>query len=523
MIPLVSSAEMRAIDEAAIQRFGVPSLDLMERAGRGVVEALVSHFGPVLGRSVLVLCGRGNNGGDGLVAARVLREQGADVRVLVTAAPDQMSGDARVNLERWVADGGFVHHAPTEEEVDRFFAEDGDVELVLDALLGTGSSGAARGAVLAAIRGVERMGAPVLSIDIPSGIDADRGTVPGEAVEADLTVTLAFPKRGHYLLPAREQVGILEVAEIGIPRDAALAATIADFLIEAEDVRDLLPHWPAAAHKGSRGRLLVVGGSVGLTGAVVLAGNAGLRAGAGLVTVGVPESLSDVFEIKLTEVMKLPLPQGAGRHLGPAARERIREFAGDGLSAMVVGPGFSRHKDAMELARQLVGELDCPKVIDADALFAFNGRPDDLARKITGCALVLTPHPGEAARLLGRTIPEIEAERIDLAAEWGERLGQVIVLKGSPTVIGSPEGETFVNPTGGPALASGGTGDVLAGMIGGFLAQGLSPVHAAIVAVYLHGATADLIVERRGPYGLVASDLIEAMPDVMGDLSGSPS
>lgn len=520
MIPLVSAAEMRAIDAAAIERYRVPSLELMESAGQAVVERMSTHFGSPSGRNVLVVCGGGNNGGDGLVVARRLQEDGARVTVIVAALAERMSPDAIAVAGRWTESGGEILHVADENAMKAFLEDCGDYDVVVDALLGTGSAGAPRGAVLAAIVGLNRLDIPIASIDIPSGIDPDTGAVAAEAVRADLTVALGYPKRGHYLHPAREHTGLLETADIGLPREAALAAPIADFLVEAEDVRELLPRWSAAAHKGSRGRLLLVGGSVGLTGAVVLAARAALRAGAGLVTAGVPQSLNDVFEIKLTEAMTLPLAEGGGRWLSPAALQAIRDFGGDRLSALIVGPGMSRQAEALEVARSLVTLFDCPAVIDADALYAFRGRPDLLERKATSGPLVLTPHPGEAEWILGVPPAGIEARRIDLAAEWGQRLGQVLVLKGSPTVIGTPEGEAFVNPTGGPALATGGTGDVLAGLIGAFLAQGLSPVHAAIVGVYLHGHIADLIVERRGRFGLVAGDLVDALPEALGELSG---
>src|SRR5512140_3945706 len=262
MIPLVTASEMRAIDEVAIQRHGVPSLELMEKAGRGVAEAAGAQFGSVEGRNILVVCGRGNNGGDGLVAARALREAGARVTVVVAAEPGDLSADSRVNAERWKKAGGTILHHATEDALAAFFEDAAQYELVIDALLGTGATGPPRGIVPVAIRGINALDVPVVAVDIPSGIDADSGAVPGDAITADLTVTLAFPKRGHYLQPAREHVGILEIVDIGIPREAALAAPIADFLIEAEDLADLLPRWPQAAHKGVRGRLLVVGGSV---------------------------------------------------------------------------------------------------------------------------------------------------------------------------------------------------------------------------------------------------------------------
>jgi NAD(P)H-hydrate epimerase len=518
MRPLLTSEEMRSVDRVAIEDLGVPSLDLMEAAGRGVAEAMASHFGDLKDRRILVVCGKGNNGGDGFVAARNLKERGARPLVVALGGPEELSRDARVNAERWGASGGATRYLSREEDVAAFTDQPPEVDMAVDAILGTGAKGAPRGSVALGIRGLQSLDKPIVAIDIPSGIDADNGAVPGEAVMADLTVTLGFPKRGHYLYPARTHAGALETADIGIPQEAVLGVDIAAFLIEAHDAAGFLPRWAPDAHKGSRGRLLVIGGSVGLTGAPTLAAQTAARAGAGLVTVGVAESLNDILEVKLTEAMTLPLPEGRGRWLSTKALQAIRHFDQGRLTAMVVGPGLSRNEEALQVARGVVADSTCPVVLDADGLYAYKGNVQALSRDLTGGPLVLTPHLGEAEWLMGKPAEEIGADRVNLAGEWAQKLGQVLVLKGAPTVIGSPEGETFVNPTGGPALATGGTGDVLAGLIGGFLAQGLPPLHAAIAGVYLHGFAADLIGERRSRYGLVASDLIEVLPEAMAEL-----
>jgi hydroxyethylthiazole kinase-like uncharacterized protein yjeF len=518
MIPILRVADMRELDRLAIEELGVPSLTLMENAGRAVAEAVLAHFGAADLKRVLVVCGRGNNGGDGFVVARHLREAGVHARVLLIGAEEGLSNDARVNAEALRRSGGGIDVLADEGAVQRFFQSPPAVDAAVDALLGTGAGGAPRGAVLEAVRGLNRMGVPVASIDLPSGIDADTGAVPGAAVEADLTVTLAFPKRGLWLFPARRFAGIVETADIGIPGEALQAFELRDFVVEAGDVAGWLPAWPRDAHKGTRGRLLVLGGSEGLTGAPTLAARAALRAGAGLVTAGVPRSLNDAFEVKLTEAMTLPLAEAEGRCLAPGAIETLREYDTTRLSACVLGPGLSRRGPALELARLWVSTFDRPMVVDADALFAFAGQADRLGRGPAAGSLVLTPHPGEAAALFGTTAAEVQANRIDRAREWAVRLKQVVVLKGAPTVVGSPVGEAFVNPTGGPLLATGGTGDVLAGLIGGFLAQGAAPLHAALLGVWLHGFLADLFEERRGPRGLVAGDLIDLLPLAFGEL-----
>ena len=525
MIPLVRADQMRDIDAAAIREMGVSSLTLMEAAGRSVAEAVLAHFGADDARRVLVACGKGNNGGDGFVAARHLREAGAQPRVVVTAADEaELSPDARVNALAWRAAGGSIDFLPDEGAAARFFQAPPPFDVAIDALLGTGAGGVPRGAVLEAIRGLTRAGRPIASIDIPSGIDADTGAVPGASIDADLTITLGLPKRGLWLFPARSRVGVIEVADIGLPREASMAADVRDFLVQDEDASAWLPAWPRNAHKGSRGRLLILGGSEGLTGAPTLAARAALRIGAGLVTVGAPAGLHDILEMKLTEAMTLPLPEAAGRCLAPEAMAAVEAFDRVRQNAAVLGPGFSRREPALQFARDMVATFDRPMVVDADALFAFRGKVDALGRRKPGAdggaagPLVLTPHPGEAGWLMELTATEVDARRIDLAREWAERLGQVIVLKGAPTVIGSPEGEAFINPTGGPLLATGGTGDVLAGLIGGLLAQGSPPLSAALLGVYLHGFLADLYEERRGPRGMIASDLIEFLPVALGEL-----
>lgn len=518
MIPLLKAETMRQIDRTAIEEMKVPSLTLMENAGRGVAEAVLAQYGTDGARRVVIVCGRGNNGGDGLVAARYLREAGIRPRVVVLGEPDQLTDDARANARRWQESGGRIEVAPDEESVRRLLRAPIEADLVIDALLGTGSSGAPRGAVLEAIRAINRGGAPVVAIDIPSGVDADSGAVPGEAVDADLTITLGFPKRGLWFHPARDSAGTVETVDIGLPREAIMSVDVRDFLVEAADVAGWLPAWPRDAHKGQRGRLMILGGSTGLTGAVSLAARAALRAGAGLVTVGAPKGLNAILEVKLTEAMTCPLPETADAGLSSAALEVVQDFDAGRMSAFVLGPGLSRHEESLEFARGLSDWCDRPMVVDADALYAFRQDPERLARGRAGGPRVLTPHPGEAEWLMGRPVIEIQADRLELTRTWAERLQQVVVLKGAPTVIGSPEGETFVNPTGGPLLASGGTGDVLAGLIGGFMAQGLAPVRAAVVGVFLHGFLADLFEERRGPRGLIAGDLIELLPQALGEL-----
>lgn len=520
---LVTAGEMRAMDREVIENRGIPGFELMTLAGEGVAEAILETFGEIEDARVVVLAGRGNNGGDGFVAARVLLESEArPVVVTVGCKPDDLTGDAALARDAWLEVKGEILSAPDQETWDRIWPGlDGDADIVVDAMLGTGARGEPRGVIEAAILSLEDVAVPIMAVDIPSGVDADTGAVPGVCVHADLTVTLGHFKRGHMFYPGRHFVGDLWWADIGIPSDVKPPdEDPAVFTLEVQDVVELLPDRDPEMHKGDRGRLLVVGGSAGLTGAVALAAEAAARAGAGLVTAGIPISLNDVLEAKLTEAMTLPLPQLDVRALSREAFDAIALFSPGRLSAFALGPGMGRHPSTRALVRKVVAEIDLPTVLDADGLFAFNGEPDLLGLSAAGEKLVLTPHPGEFAALTGESPETIADRRIEVAAEWARRLGVIMVLKGAPTVIASAsEALVVVNPTGSEALATGGTGDVLTGFIGGFLAQGLEPMDAAVLAVYLHGLTADFVTAEWGsPYGFLASDLLRGFPEALGAL-----
>jgi hydroxyethylthiazole kinase-like uncharacterized protein yjeF len=517
---LVTADEMRAMDRETIDNRGVPGYDLMLRAGRGVAEVILEDFGDLEDARVVVLAGTGNNGGDGFVAARALKEH--DIRplvILVGGEPGALQGDAARAYQDWAAAGGETLSATDDAGWTRALKDLDEADLVVDALLGTGTRGEPRGLVGMAVDALEDVEAPIVSVDIPTGLNADTGEVEGSCVHADLTVTMALPKRGHMLFPGRVFTGPLVWVDIGIPEDVLeMGDEPHVYLIEPEDVLDWLPDRDPEMHKGDRGRLLVVGGSAGLTGAVTLACGAAVRAGAGLVTAGVPLSLNDVLEAKLTEAMTLPLPELEARALSRDAFDSIAIFQPGRLTALAVGPGMGRHGSTQALVRRILREIDLPTVLDADGIFAFAGEPDLLRSSAAGSRLVITPHAGEFAALTGEDSGAVAAHRFELAASWAKRLGVVIVLKGAPTVIADPEtGVVHVNPTGSEALATGGTGDVLTGLIAGLLAQGVEPVEAAALGVYLHGWTADFIVESWGSqYGLIAGDLVEAFPQALG-------
>jgi hydroxyethylthiazole kinase-like uncharacterized protein yjeF len=507
---LVTASEMRELDRRAIQDLGIPSLVLMENAGRTTYQILRREF-PGLRGEVAVLAGPGNNGGDGFVVARYLAHAGIPVAVFLLGARDRVRGDGKVNLEILAPLGVAVKEVLTEADLNPALRRLGRAALIVDALLGTGLNSPVKGLMAALIDRLNPLGVPVLAVDIPTGLSADTGQVLGVALKAEVTVTYGWPKLGQVLPPGRDYVGRLWQADISIP--PIFAREVPQELAEARDLRALMPPRPFASHKGTFGHLLVLAGSEGKTGAAAMTSEAALRAGAGLVTLGIAASLNDIMEVKLTEAMTLPLPEAAGaRALGAAALAPITDFL-DEKFTLALGPGLGTHPETRELVGQLVHDLPQPMVVDADGL-------NNLAAN-TGCLQgaagprILTPHPGEMARLLGLSVAEVQARRLDLARETAAKFGVILALKGAQTVVAAPDGRASLNSTGNPALASGGTGDVLTGLIGGFLAQGLAPWDAARLGVYLHGLAADYFVAQHGTRSLIAGDLLGVLPEVL--------
>jgi NAD(P)H-hydrate epimerase len=511
---LVTAAEMRELDRRTIEDLGVPSLVLMENAGRSTYQILRREF-PELSGSVAVLAGRGNNGGDGFVVARYLANDGFPVTVFLLADPDQVQGDALVNLKILEEMQVTVEEVVGEDQLSSVVHRLSRSGLIVDALLGTGLNSPVRGLLAQLIARINQVRSPVLAVDIPSGLNADTGEPLGVAVEAEVTVTYGYPKIGQIVPPGRDFVGRLWQVDISIP--PALAQDITTELAEATVMRGLLPPRPFASHKGTFGHLVVVVGSEGKTGAAVLSAEAGLRIGAGLVTAAVPASLNDILEVKLTEAMTLPLPEAEGaRTLGKGALTPLKDFLTD-KTAVALGPGLGTHPETQEVVRALVRDCPLPLVIDADGL---NALADELEvfRGANG-PRILTPHPGEMARLLGTTSREVQSRRLDHAREFAASRGVWLVLKGAQTVVADPTGRLSLNPTGNPVLASGGTGDVLTGLIGGLLAQGVAPWDAARLGVYLHGLAADYLEEVMGPRGHIAGDLLTGFPELLTEFT----
>jgi hydroxyethylthiazole kinase-like uncharacterized protein yjeF len=510
LTPLLDAETMRGIDRWAIEQQAVESLELMERAGAAVAAAVerIAPDGPVA-----VLCGKGNNGGDGLVAARLLRQAGRGVAVLCTASPEELQGDARANLERLPGEGPLrLDGRPWEQEEAGADASPlRGCTAIVDGLLGTGFQGEPRGEVAAAIAALQDVEAPVISIDVPSGVDASTGVVAGAAVQAARTVTFHAAKPGLWVRPGKERAGVVEVADIGIPRGAPADSSIG--LIEA-DVLGRLPRRSGSTTKFVSGHVLVVGGSLGLTGAPTMAARAAMRTGAGYVTAFVPAGVQQVIAGSGTlELMTRGLPELDGA-LSDAGVEQVLEATGRG-GALALGPGLGRTDEAVNFARRLARAARMPMVLDADGLNAHAGRLQELLHR--PAPTVLTPHAGELARLLELDSDQIESSRLRCARAAATRSGAVVVLKGDDTLIAEPEGRVAVSRGGSPALATAGTGDVLTGVISALLAQRLHPFLAASAGVLLHARAGRLAALAVGAAeSVIASDVIEALPRARG-------
>lgn len=503
---VVTAHTMQEIDKQAIEEFGISGLDLMESAGHSCVDAILSRFCPT-GRAVII-AGKGNNGGDGYVIARLLSQAGWSVSVYVLAERTMISGDAAINLERLPQDS--VTYCPNEGQLSaRYRDEVARADVIVDAMLGTGLRSDVSGIYREAIESINASGRPVLAVDIPSGIHGTTGRILGDAVRASLTVTFAFAKLGHVLYPGAEYTGRLIIADIGIPPQVMEAAPGYD-LLNDELIRPMLRRRDRQAHKGHFGHCLVIAGSPGKTGAASLAANSAVRAGSGLVTLAVAQSLHGILETKTTEVMTVPLPDSNSGYLTSSAFPAIEQLL-HGKDALALGPGLDRRPGTTALVQTIVESVSLPMVIDADGL---NALADDVTilRRKKSSAVILTPHPGEMARLLGTSIPDVEAIRILVAQEFARNFGVYLVLKGARTIVAAPSGTAAINSSGNPGMATGGMGDVLTGIIVSLLGQRYCAWDACRLGVFIHGFAADLVAEEKGEIGICATDVQEMLP-----------
>ncbi len=544
---LLNAAESRELDRLSQEKYGIPSYSLMRRAGEAVADLLLRRWPNAVGAPVLVVAGKGNNGGDGFVAARKLLQAGVQVRVTLLARAADLKGDAARAHGDYLAAGGAVIELLSEDAIDSALHAQPPVAVV-DAIFGTGLNAEVRGLARRVIEAVNSLGAPIVAIDIASGVNADSGAVMGAAIKASLTVTFGYAKYGHASYPGAGLAGDLEIAEIGFAPAAIGEVAPRGRLIEAADAAALLHPRTLDSHKGTYGHPLIVAGSRGKSGAAILASRGALRSGAGLVTAAIPESIAAIVAAGQPELMTEPLSDFEGRFATPQAIDRLKSLAG-GMSALVAGPGIGVSDATRQLVEWLIGEgaqPDRPLLLDADALnlVAAHGTSTSTpAHALVGALeaellksrpgtvrgpamlksahgpVVLTPHPGEMARLLGISTAAVNADRIGAARRLVDLTGAAVLLKGARTVIATPDGALSINSSGNPGMATPGMGDVLSGIVGALLARGMAPGDALVLGAFAHGLAADRLAERIGPVGYLAGDLAAELPATFAALS----
>lgn len=510
---IVSAKDMRALDQWAIGERHIPELILMENAGRAAAEHALAYLTPAKNQ-VVVIVGKGNNGGDGLVAARHLRQRGADVRLFLLHTPEEFSAGARANWAfieatdlRWYVIKDKNSFYPLKLCLET-------AAVAIDAMLGSGARGPLEGNYLAAAGALNSGAAPVLAVDMPSGVDGDTGQAAPGAVKAAETVTFAYGKQGLYIYPGRELAGKVVVEDISLPIEGEELLGNPAIWVDAEHARSLLPEVKTDSFKGSFGHVLSVAGSRGMLGAALLAARAALRGGAGLVTTAVPDSLADGFDLAFAEGMTLALPEKNGGPALAAAEEIL--VAAEKKSVLLFGPGLARREELPALLRELLSAADKPMVVDAGGLWAL--AQDKGMTGAKAGTLVLTPHPGELALLLGTTAEEVQKDRVGAVRQAARNFDAIVILKGASSLVADAAGRLFINSTGSAALATAGSGDVLAGLVAALIAQELSPLDAAVLGVYLHGLAGELLAKRRGLRGGLAGEVAELLPEARGIL-----
>jgi len=511
---LVTAEEMRLADEAAINEFGIPGIVLMENAGQAVVRQAEKLLGDLDGKKAAIFCGGGNNGGDGLVVARHLFNRGCDVRLYFLTDPEIFRGDAltNYNILSNMSVAGFQLTEGSRLNVARMALWSADV--AIDAIFGTGLREDVRDITLQVINMLNESDTPVISCDIPSGLSSTTGQPLGGAVKADVTVAFGFCKLGLVLPAARPYVGKLVVEDISLPAQVEESLKTRRELIDEGFVTRWLAAREPESYKGDFGHVGVVAGSPAMPGAAILAARGALKMGAGRVTAALPAACRTSFTAQLPESMLLNTPDNEAGGIDISACDKIAAFP---ATAWLIGPGMGREEKTLEMIRELLPKISVPAVLDADALFAVCGYLRLL--KKAQAPLVITPHPGEMAKLLGVSVTDVQSNRVAVAEGFARQTNVVVVLKGAGTVIATPEGRVFINNTGNPGMATGGTGDVLSGMVAALLALGMVPAVAAACAVWLHGRAGDIAVERNGVAGLLAGDIVEAVPAALKSIN----
>jgi ADP-dependent NAD(P)H-hydrate dehydratase / NAD(P)H-hydrate epimerase len=512
---IVTASEMAQMDRRTIEEIGIPGIVLMENAARGAAAFYREIIPDLLKRRIVIVAGSGNNGGDGFVLARLFHEQGAAVTVVCLRPPEKIAGDALTNFKILGKLSVQIIIWDENKSFGSQFVHITESGVIIDAILGTGLSSEVRGLYRDVIEAINALGVPVLAVDVPSGLDASTGKILGTAIRAKATATFGLAKIGQLVEPGEEYVGQLKIVEIGIPSTVVKSCNIGRWWLDEEHLSGSLAPREPGVHKGRAGHVAVLSGSMGKTGAATLICEGAAHVGAGLVTLFIPSSLNPILEVKLTEAMTYPIQETAEHTPAEAAASEILDFMKD-KQALAVGPGISLHPETRELVKHLLLKAPCPMVLDADALTILADRMELL--KELKHPLVLTPHPGEMARLIHGSSRQVQDNRLQIASEFSQQHAVTLVLKGHRTIISAPDGRLAINGSGNPAMASGGMGDTLTGMIAGFLGQGYEPFEAACLGVFVHGAAADRRFAHVASRGLLASQILPEVPHVIGRL-----
>ena len=511
MKKVVTAKEMKKIDDDTIHSYGIGSLDLMENAGKGIVKEIKRRFKDISSRHILIFCGKGNNGGDGLVVARLLFNLNVNTTVFLLERRANLKKEAAINAE--LAFNLGIEIIETDETnlslLDHHLK---NCDIIIDALLGTGLIRPVSGMYKHTIKKINDSNKYIVAIDIASGLDSDTGLLIGECIHADLTLALAFFKRSHLLFPAAEQIGELGLIDIKIPVELSTSHSLEVQVTEESDLKSWLPQRSAASHKGNYGHVMVIAGSKGKGGAAGLTALSALRTGCGLVTLALPESCQKAFEFHPLEVMTLPAPETNAGTFALSARKLLLTHS-KGMSVVAIGPGLSTEPETVQLITELIPMIDCPVIIDADALNAMAQNQNIFSQLKTNA--ILTPHPKEMSRITGIKTSTILEKRIEVARNFARSHSVNVVLKGAATLIAHPSGMTTINPTGNPGMATAGSGDILTGIISSLVAQGLPSERAAIAGSYLHGLSGDIFARRETQASLIAGDLLRTLPDAM--------
>ena len=515
---LVTASEIQAMDRETIENFGVPGIVLMESAGRGATRKLVQNCIGTAKVKVAIMAGRGNNGGDGFVIARYLSHQCIPVTVYLLSAKEKVKGDAAANLALLPKLRIPVIELPDIKSFQSYKDSMRQHDIWVDAILGTGLKSNVTGYFKFVIDYINDLEKTVFAVDIPSGLNSDTGQPCGCCIRADATATFAYAKIGHVVYPGAAYTGDLNIVDIGIPPHIAEKVDPKQHLLTRDDMHHTINRRDPDAHKGKTGHALVIAGSTGKTGAAAMTSMSAMRVGAGLVTLGVPDSLNAIVETQVLEAMTAPLPETGDGILGASAEQTILDLS-TGKKCVAIGPGLGQADETRQLLLRLLPQINVPTVIDADGVNNLSGNAEIL--KTCQCPLVLTPHPGEMAHLLATSVQDVQADRIACARNFATEFKVNLVLKGARTVVAHPDGHVFINPTGNAGMASGGMGDILTGIIAGLIAQGYSPEEAARLGVYLHGAAADTLAETKAPFGYLASDVMYTIPFQLQQLLNS--